>query len=96
MTQQVTICEDCLQHMWRENFQNRSSKTSVTAEDLVYFNLFIKRPKHTWDYSHAQVNILLSACTSEDVGGGKEHSLVSHSPVHSLAQAHDIENIQFM
>ena len=52
---------------------------------------FRTRPQHTWDYSHAHDPISLGARLNK---GNKEHSVVSHTQVKNMLQAHDIDRLQ--
>ena len=55
---------------------------------------FRTRPQNTWDYSHAKDPISLGARLSKDANGSKEHSVVSHTKVRNMINAHDMERLQ--
>jgi len=55
---------------------------------------FRTRPQNTWDYSHVKDPISLGARLSKDVDGSTEHSVVSHTRVRNMINAHDMERLQ--
>ena len=55
---------------------------------------WVTRPENTWDFSHAKDPISLGARLSKDVDGSTEHSVVSHTRVRNMINAHDMERLQ--
>ena len=66
-------------------------KTSITVEGPVSLN---RSTENTWDYSHTQNPISWGARLLKGVRGGKEHSILTHTPVDGMMQAYNIHRIE--